>query len=519
MIINANGQRKELKKIVVKIGGSVLCDDECVARQARWIKEIAKELDTLHVVVSAKKGVTDRLVKESRSMSDRKKAEHQIQGEIESARRLSSELKKIGVDSKLVIQGTKEYPLVGKGEDWLNGKIDLKKSKERMGNLDHKLCIISGFGAETEDGDIILLGRNSTDLVAAAIANLDNADAIVYLKDTHGILENVNEKHSTISHISAEVLRRNIREKKWEVLHPDTLDFLHPNILGIVQKHTQPIGKQSTIIHGHGGVSKMIGKGIRLERIINRDTGKTVIIPMDHGVTIGPCEGLLDMGKTVDLVAQGGANAVLGHIGLPLHGHRGYGKDVGLILHLSSSTTLAPDPNRKVLTGSVEQAIKFGADAVSVHINVGAADESKMLIDLGYISQKCMEWGMPLLAMMYPRGPNIKDPCDVKVVKHAVRIAAELGVDIIKTNYTGDAKSFKEVVDGAMGVPVVIAGGAKGSDMETLEMVEGAIKAGAAGVAMGRNAFQHKSPAKLVKAVCEIVHEGKTAKEAAKILK
>jgi len=101
--------------------------------------------------------------------------------------------------------------------------------------------------------------------------------------------------------------------------------------------------------------------------------------------------------------------------------------------------------------------------------------------------------GHPLLAMMYPRGPKIKDPCDVKVVKHAVRIAAELGVDIIKTNYTGDAKSFKEVVDGAMGVPVVIAGGAKGSDMETLEMVEGAIKAGAAGVAMGRNAFQHKS--------------------------
>jgi len=69
-----------------------------------------------------------------------------------------------------------------------------------------------------------------------------------------------------------------------------------------------------------------------------------------------------------------------------------------------------------------------------------------MLIDLGYISQKCMEWGIPLLAMMYPRGPHIKDPCDVKVVKHAVRIAAELGVDIIKTNYTGDAKSFKEVV-------------------------------------------------------------------------
>ncbi|MCK5176746.1 MAG: fructose-bisphosphate aldolase, partial [Candidatus Aenigmarchaeota archaeon] len=124
----------------------------------------------------------------------------------------------------------------------------------------------------------------------------------------------------------------------------------------------------------------------------------------------------------------------------------------------------------------------------------------------------------PLLAMMYPRGPGIKDSCDVAVVKHAVRIAAELGADIIKTNYTGSAETFREVVDGAMGVPVVIAGGAKGAELNTLIMVEDAVRAGARGVAMGRNAFQHESPEKLVKAVCQIVHEGKTANEAIKIL-
>ncbi|MCK5477224.1 MAG: 2-amino-3,7-dideoxy-D-threo-hept-6-ulosonate synthase [Candidatus Aenigmarchaeota archaeon] len=262
----------------------------------------------------------------------------------------------------------------------------------------------------------------------------------------------------------------------------------------------------------------MIGKTIRIERIMDRATKKMVIIPVDHGVTIGPCEGLLDIGKTVDKVAEGGANAVLGHIGLSLHGHRGYGKDIGLILHLSSSTTLSLDPNTKVLTSSVEQAIKIGADAVSVHINIGAADESKMIKDLGSVSQKCIEWGMPLLAMMYPRGPNIKDSYDVGVVKHAVRIAAELGADIIKTNYTGSPETFKEVVDGAMGVPVVIAGGSKGEDIDTLKMVEGAILGGAAGVAMGRNSFQHKDPVNFIKAVCMIVHKGKNAEEAIKIM-
>ena len=87
------------------------------------------------------------------------------------------------------------------------------------------------------------------------------------------------------------------------------------------------------------------GKEIRLERIMNRNTKKTVIVPMDHGVTNGPIPGLIDLGQAVNLVAEGGANAVIGHVGLALHGHRQGGRDIGLILHLSASTMLAPDPN------------------------------------------------------------------------------------------------------------------------------------------------------------------------------
>ncbi|HQB62209.1 MAG TPA: fructose-bisphosphate aldolase, partial [Spirochaetota bacterium] len=97
-----------------------------------------------------------------------------------------------------------------------------------------------------------------------------------------------------------------------------------------------------------------IGKSIRMERIMNRETGKTVIVPMDHGVSVGPIEGLIDMAKTVDMIADGGANAVLGHIGLPKYGHRRSGKDIGLILHLSASTSLSPYPNKKVLVNTVE---------------------------------------------------------------------------------------------------------------------------------------------------------------------
>ena len=100
---------------------------------------------------------------------------------------------------------------------------------------------------------------------------------------------------------------------------------------------------------------------------------------MDHGVSDGPIPGLIDMGQAVNLVADGGANAVIGHVGLALHGHRQGGRDIGLILHLSASTKLAPDPNEKVLVNSVTNALKMGADAVSMHVNIGAESEAKML--------------------------------------------------------------------------------------------------------------------------------------------
>lgn len=262
----------------------------------------------------------------------------------------------------------------------------------------------------------------------------------------------------------------------------------------------------------------MRGKEIRLERIMNRNTRKTIIVPMDHGVTNGPIPGLIDLGQAVNLVADGGANAVVGHMGLALYGHRQRGRDVGLILHLSASTSISPDPNEKVLVNSVTNALKMGADAVSMHVNIGADSEARMLADLGAVSIECMEWGMPLLAMMYPRGKNIKKDNDVDQVKLAARVAAELGADIVKTVYTGDPESFREVTRGCP-VPVVVAGGSKTDDRTTLELIEGAMAGGAAGISIGRNAFQHPAPDRFVRAAACIVHANKSVDEALEIIK
>ena len=257
-----------------------------------------------------------------------------------------------------------------------------------------------------------------------------------------------------------------------------------------------------------------IGKRIRMDRIVNRQTKRTVIIPMDHGVTVGPMDGLHKMSETVDAVARGGANAVVLHKGIIQAGYRGYGRDIGLIMHMSASTNLGPDPGSKVSVADVEEAIKLGADAVSVHINVGSKSEPDQLAFLGRTAKLCAEWSMPLLAMMYPRGEKIKNEFDVEVVAHAARVGAELGADVIKTNYTGSVESFGEVIRGCP-IPVVMAGGPKTKTQEEFFcMVYDSVKAGGCGVSAGRNVFQADDPTRIVQVLCGIVHEQLSVRDA-----
>lgn len=262
----------------------------------------------------------------------------------------------------------------------------------------------------------------------------------------------------------------------------------------------------------------MFGKNVRMERILDRASGNAVIVPMDHGTSIGPIDGLTDMKRTVDSVVMGGATAVLMQKGLVPQGHRTSGSDVGLILHLSASTDIGSTSNKKVLVATVEEAIKLGADAVSLHINLGADSEPEMLSDLGKISRECCEWGMPLLVMAYPRGPEITDPYNPDLVAHCARVAMEMGADMVKVNYTGSIDSFKKVVDGAL-IPVLIAGGPKmDSDLDILNMVHDSLEAGGRGVSIGRNVFQHRNVRGMTAAISDIVLRGASVKEASKQL-
>ncbi len=254
----------------------------------------------------------------------------------------------------------------------------------------------------------------------------------------------------------------------------------------------------------------MWGKDVRLSRIMKN--GKILCVPMDHGLTDGPIRGIKDINSIAEKVARGGATCMVLHKGMIKSLRKAY---LPVLLHLSGSTSLSSEPNRKVKVADVLEAVRLGADGISAHINIGGeVSEPSMLMDLGEIAADSDEFGMPLLAMMYGRGPNVKNRFDPKLISHVARVGAELGADIVKVPYTGDPDSFREVT-GGVSIPVIIAGGPKvENDLDVLKMVAGAIEAGAAGVAFGRNIFQHSNPEKMVRAIASVIFERMSPEEA-----
>ncbi len=244
----------------------------------------------------------------------------------------------------------------------------------------------------------------------------------------------------------------------------------------------------------------------RLNKIINPSTRRTIIVPLDHGVSDGPMDGLVDMAATIRAIKVGGADALVLHKGMITR----YRETIGnfpVLLHVSASTGLGV-VLRKVLVATPQEALNLGCAGVSIHINMNNQYEPEMLHDLGQVSRECNELGLPLLVMMYVRDivdgrvVTAKDP---ELVKHAARVAAELGADMVKVSYTGSPESFAEVVRGC-GIPVVIAGGAKESEEAMLGTIGDSLTAGGAGVSCGRNVFQHEDVAGMLGKIKKLVH-------------
>lgn len=242
----------------------------------------------------------------------------------------------------------------------------------------------------------------------------------------------------------------------------------------------------------------MAANALRMRRLATPN-GSLLMLPIDHGISNGPIAGLAEPAAALRAGALGGASCVALQKGLvPLAGlHAGA---MGVLLHLSASTDHAPDRNDKRLVATVREAVRLGCDGVSIHVNMGSLTEARQLEDAGRVATECGDLGMPLFAMVYPRGPAIPDPAPASLVAHAARLGAELGADAVKVPFCA---ALRDVVQGCP-VPVLVAGGAHRDAKAFLAQVREARQAGARGVSVGRNVFQAKDPAKAMAAVAKV---------------
>lgn len=251
------------------------------------------------------------------------------------------------------------------------------------------------------------------------------------------------------------------------------------------------------------------GKALRLARLSRRGDGRYLFVPLDHSVSDGPVSGGAEFPVLVRDISEGGADAVIVHKGRARMIPPGLLTRTALVVHLSASTVHAPDVDAKVLVGDVEEAVRLGADGVSVHVNIGSDTEAAQLADLGAVASACERWGMPLLAMIYPRGPRVVDPTRPELVSHVVNIAADLGVDLVKTVLAAPVERMAEVIADSP-VPVLVAGGGEvvGADAERSlhQFARSALAAGCSGLAVGRRVFASPSPKQAVRDLAAIVH-------------
>ncbi len=261
-----------------------------------------------------------------------------------------------------------------------------------------------------------------------------------------------------------------------------------------------------------------IGKEVRLARLLHHESKNSIVAAMDHAAVLGPIPGIIDPRETVKLLAKGKPDTFFMPNGVIKQVYPYFiENDIPFMVSIDTCVEMGPEPDYFMLSDSVQHALQLGASGVSMHVLVGPENTSDMLKGLAKIAEDCDNLGMPLMAIMYPRG--FKDDHALEHVKWAARIGAELGADIVKTYYTGSTESFKEVTD-ACPIPVMLSGGAiTDKPAEFLKVLKSVIDAGGRGCAVGRNLWQYKDPLKMLEAIKVVVHKNGSVEQALEELK
>jgi fructose-bisphosphate aldolase, class I len=257
-----------------------------------------------------------------------------------------------------------------------------------------------------------------------------------------------------------------------------------------------------------------LGKTIRLNRLKNQGSGRILTIAIDHAPSYGVLAGLEDIGRVIHKIASAEPDAMVMMKGVAENCFKPYSGNIALILKCS---TLSPyHPTRDVGVSSVEDALRMGADAIAMALTVGSEQQVELIANLSKLVIEAERVGLPVIVHAYPNGElvPVEERFTTNRVSYAARMAMELGVDVVKTFYTGSPETFSRVVEMASPALVVAAGGPKmESDLDVLQMAYDVVQAGAAGITFGRNVWQSRNVPQVIQALKQILHNGKTASE------
>jgi fructose-bisphosphate aldolase / 2-amino-3,7-dideoxy-D-threo-hept-6-ulosonate synthase len=266
-------------------------------------------------------------------------------------------------------------------------------------------------------------------------------------------------------------------------------------------------------------VTADVGKRMRLKRVID-GAGVSVICALDHGMTSPTfLEPLADIAARTAETVAGGANVIMMSKGMIRIAEPAFSPTTSLALLLSASAEPGGTQPEIVQIAEVEEATRLGADAVVLFVALAADREASMIRTLAAVGRECATAGMPFIAeaefpTTYASVEELKEQYGFEYLNRNVRLCAELGADIVKTNWPGDGDSFAKLVVAANGIPVVLAGGSRLEDRELLSRMEQAVAAGAIGCSVGRNIFMHASPEAITRALSRVIRERWSAEKA-----
>ncbi len=261
--------------------------------------------------------------------------------------------------------------------------------------------------------------------------------------------------------------------------------------------HDVPQRNSSYALKGAGSYDW--GMQNRLARVFRPDSGRTVMLAIDHGYFLGPTTGLerIDV-DVVPLLGQ--VDALFCTRGI-LRSVIPASSAIPVVLRASGGPSILRELSNEEIAVDMEDALRLNTCGVGVQVFVGSENETQSIHNMTRLVDAGLRYGVPVLGVTAVGKDMVRD---ARYFRLATRIAAELGAQMVKTYYVEDGF---ETVTAACPVPIVMAGGKKLPEISALTMAYRAVQEGAAGVDMGRNIFQSEAPLAMLQAVNAVVHE------------